>query len=404
VNSSLKLETIPPTAWAARLLPAWSDLLERTAKASVFLSPEWIGAWWRAFGEGHEPRLVAAWNDQGMLAGLAPFYVRKMRFGGLVDLPVIRLMGDEGGGAEYLGLLVEPGREEELLRSLAGVAGSQGALFDIRGLPESDVLALLIPTMFGGQAPWRIHRERHPCSRVSLPNDYEAYLRSLKPKFRSALRYQTNRLVKNHSTRLLRTNSEEDLDAHLDRFFTMHQERWTARGETGSFHDPRKPAFYREVAASFLRRGWLRFYHLEVDKVIRASQFGFAYRGTLYSLQEAIDHSFHPPGIDGFGVVLRGMAIRESIAEGLEAYDFLGGVEEFKTRWGTITHYVDRVEIGVGYTGSFALACLVGGRLLKSWARTHLPDRLLKARHFWRRHNEAHQSHLSGPELRGEEN
>jgi CelD/BcsL family acetyltransferase involved in cellulose biosynthesis len=386
----LKLEIIPPPTWAACLLPAWSELLERTATASVFLSPEWIGAWWRAYGDGHEPRLLAAWDEKEALVGLAPFYIRRVRMGGLVDLPVIRLMGDEGGGAEYLGLLGETGREEELLLALAGVLDGQCALFDIRGLQESGALARLIPKMFGERAPWRIHRERHPCSRVPLPNDYEAYLRSLKSKFRSALRYRTNRLVKNHSTRLLRTSTEEDLHAHLDRFFAMHQERWVTKGETGSFHDPRKLAFYREIAAAFLRRGWLRFYHLEVDKVIRASQFGFAYRGTLYSLQEAIDHSFHPPGVDGFGVVLRGMAIRESIAEGLESYDFLGGVEEFKTRWGTMTHYIDRVEIGVGLTGSLTLAGLVGGRLAKSWARTLIPDGLLRARLFLMSRGAAH--------------
>ncbi|PYU54764.1 MAG: hypothetical protein DMG56_26360, partial [Acidobacteria bacterium] len=35
----------------------------------------------------------------------------------------------------------------------------------------------------------------------------------------------------------------------------MHQERWQARGLPGSFHDPRKRAFYRDVAAAFLCRG-----------------------------------------------------------------------------------------------------------------------------------------------------
>jgi CelD/BcsL family acetyltransferase involved in cellulose biosynthesis len=403
-NSSLKLEIISPPSWPARLLPAWSNLLEQTATASIFLSPEWIGAWWRAYGEGHEPRLWAVWNEQGALVALAPFYIVKMRVGGLVDLPVIRFMGDEGGGAEYLGLLAESGREEEVLQSLAGAMGSQCALVDIRGLPEGDALTRLIPKMFGERAPWPIHEERHACSRVLLPDDYEAYLRSLRSKFRSSLRYQTNRLVKNHNARLLRTSAEEDLDAHLDRFFAMHQERWVTRGDTGSFHDPRKLAFYREIAAAFLRRGWLRFYHLEVDKVIRASQFGFAYRGTLYSLQEAIDHSFHPPGVDGFGVVLRGMAIRESITEGLGAYDFLGGVEEFKTRWGTIPHYIHRVEIGIGLAGSLTLAGLVGWRLVKNWGRTHAPDWLRKARHFFRPPTASHQSHQSSLEFREEEN
>lgn len=68
VNPSLKLETISPPAWTARLLPAWSELLERAAEASIFLSPEWIGAWWCVYGGGHESRLLAAWDEKGVLS------------------------------------------------------------------------------------------------------------------------------------------------------------------------------------------------------------------------------------------------------------------------------------------------------------------------------------------------
>ena len=370
----MRLEVIAPPEWTARLFPAWSALLQAASEPSVFLSPEWISAWWRGYGEGCEPLLLAAWNAEGQLSGIAPLYVRCLRVAGLKCPRVIGVMGDVAVGSEYLGLLVRPGNEEELLASLVQVLKEDWALLDFSGLREGGTLGRLIPEILGVRARRRTHVERHPCCLVSLPEEYETYLCSLGQKFRSILRQRTNKLIKNHAVRLLWTSRDEDITAHLDRFFAMHQARWAARGHVGCFHDPRMRTFYRNVAAAFLSRGWLRFCHLEVDGLIQASQFSFAHQGIVYSLQESFDPSFRIPGVGGLGVILRGMAIRDCIAEGLKAYDFLGGVAPFKTRWGTTTHYVQRVRIAArSFVGSLCFAMNPGLGMVKDWVRAHLP-------------------------------
>jgi CelD/BcsL family acetyltransferase involved in cellulose biosynthesis len=306
-------------------------------------------------------------------------------------------------GSEYLGILARYGSEPEFVRSLARELAGQWTLADLRGLREGFRNSDLIPEAFGSRAPARIHRERHPCSALRLPADYEEFLASLASKFRTTLRYRTNKLVKNFDVKLVRTLREEELDDHLARLFDMHQERWEAEGHSGSFYQPRKRSFYREVSAAFLRRGWLRFYHLQVDGVIRASQFGFAHRGVLHSLQEAFDYGFRPPGVGGVGVVLRGMAIRESITEGLTSYDFLGGDEEFKARWGTTPHYVQRVRIGApGPAGALAFLWAARGRDARLWVRAHLPPWMVTARDRWRVRRQARRArHLESALGRG---
>jgi len=290
-------------------------------------------------------------------------------------------MGDEGVGSEYLGLLVLPGYEEEFLLAVAEWVRGQWAMADLHGLREDEPLSSKIAKILGASAPGRVYLERRPCCLIPLPGDYESYLASLSQKFRSTIRYRTNKLAKNFQVNLLRTTREEEIEPHLERFFAMHQARWLAEGSSGSFYSSRKRNFYRDVLVGFLQRGWLRFYHLEVDGVIRASQFGFAFGGVLHSLQDAFDHEFHPRGIGGLGVVLRGMAIKESIAEGLNGYDFLGGVEEFKTRWNTTTHYVQRVRVGaLGLKGAAAFWLTADVLKAKYWAREHVPHWLLNAR------------------------
>jgi len=376
----LELEVIPPTRWEY-IFPSWERLLEASVEPTVFLSPFWIASWWRHFSEGKQPCMLAAW-EAGRLCGLAPFYLQRISLPGVKrGASALRFMGDEGVGSEYLGLLVLPGLEEEFLLAVSEWVRGQWAMADLHGLREGGSLSSKIAKILGASAPGRVYQERRSCSLIRLPGDYESYLASLSQKFRGTIRYRTNKLTKNFHVNLLWTTREEEIEPHLERFFAMHQARWSAEGSPGSFYSPRKRAFYRDVLVDLLQRRWLRFYHLEVDGVIRASQFGFAFGGVLHSLQEAFDHEFHPSGVGGVGVVLRAMAIKESIGEGLHGYDFLGGVEDFKTRWNTITHYVQRVRIGAaGLEGAAAYALSAGVLKTKDWARERVPHWLLNAR------------------------
>jgi CelD/BcsL family acetyltransferase involved in cellulose biosynthesis len=293
-------------------------------------------------------------------------------------------MGDEGVGSEYLGLLVRPRYEEEFVLAVSEWVRGQWALADLHGLRDRASFSARTAKTLGASAPKRVYFERRPCSLIPLPSDYEAYLASLSPKFRGTIRHRTNKLEKNFRVNLLQTTREEEVDPHLERFFVMHQARWLAQGNPGSFYTSQKRSFYRDILVGLLQHQWLRFYHLEVDGVIRASQFGFAFNGVLHSLQDAFDHEFHPRGVGGLGVVLRAMAIKESILEGLSGYDFLGGKEEFKTRWNTVTHYVQRIRIGSPtLEGALAFWCPVGALRTKNWARERAPQWLLKARRQW---------------------
>jgi len=389
----LNIERVPSREWAQRLLPEWSRLLEEASEPEIFLSPDWIIAWMRHYGDGRESLLVTARDESGVLVGLAPFYRRRLGSGVLSGPRVLSFLGDEGVGSEYLGILARKDAVEEFVSALTRFLEGQWTLANLRGLRHDQPSADLLIRLLGARAPDRIHLERHPCSSILLTADYETYLSSLATKFRTTVRYRTNKLMKNFKVRLVRTGREEELDGHLDRFFEMHQGRWEAEGHPGSFYNPRKRAFYREIADGYLRRGWLRFYHLEVDGVIRAAQFGFAFRGVLHSLQEAFDRHFRPQGVGGVGVVLRGMAIRESIAEGLVSYDFLGGVEEFKTRWGTTSHYVQRARIGApGPVGALAYLSTAKLRDARLWVREHLPERLVDARDRWRIRRQARRA------------
>ena len=92
-------------------------------------------------------------------------------------------------------------------------------------------------------------------------------------------------------------------------------------------------------------------------------------------------------------LVLRWLFYVRSIAEGLGSYDFLGGVEEFKTRWGTTEHYVQRARIGApGAAGALSYLSTAKLRDARLWVRGHLPGRLVEARDRWRVRRQARKA------------
>jgi CelD/BcsL family acetyltransferase involved in cellulose biosynthesis len=376
----LSVTQVPPPGW--RDLDDWDAVLAGSARPSVFLTRDWVASWWRCFGQGAQPWLLRVAGPAGETLGLAPLYLSRPP--GAARLPVRRLglIGDHSVGSEYLGLIARAGHERVVGQAVADHLAAAPARWDVAelcGLAEGDPAASALEAPLR-TAAGRASEQRQACSAVPLPDSFEAYLAGLGSKFRQSYRQRASKLHRTSTVRYLMTDAEADLPAHLEALFRMHQAHWTSLGLPGSFADQRMRRFYLEVAGRLLRSGRLRFWQLEVDGVIRASQFGFAYDGVLHSLQEGYDTTFRAPGIGGLGVVLRAHAIRSAIEEGLAAYDFLGGTEEFKQRWGTSTSHVRHVRLAApGARGALAWLATVGAREARAGLRGRAPERLVRA-------------------------
>lgn len=375
----LVVERVAPAQW--HRIQDWDQAVTGSSNPSVFLTRDWIESWWRCFGEGLEPWLLRVAEPGGPTLGLAPLYLGPLPT--RVPLPVRRLglLGDQAVGSEYLGLVARVGGETDVARvvldHLAAAAG-RWDLADLTGLVDGDAAGEALERGIVERAA-RVRRERHPCSVAWLPGDFDTYLAGLGSRFRQSYRQRASKLHRTCQVRFLLTGSEEELRPHLAGLYRMHQEHWTARGYPGSFADERMRRFYLEVSRRLLAAGRLRFWHLEVDGVIRASQFGFTFGGVLHSLQEAYDSGFQLPGVGGLGVILRAQVIRHAIEEQQRGYDFLGGDEDFKQRWGTSTRYVRHLRAVVpGPRGRLAWLATVSVRDARSWLIRTAPDRFVQ--------------------------
>lgn len=311
----------------------WNGLLEQSTANTVFLTWEWISAWLDVMGADIKPFVIAVRDGNGRLAAVAPFYRTRLQLLRVIPYRCLRVLGDAESGAEYPDLITRTGVEEEAIALLRAILLALSRVWDCLWIPRVAgwTGALRRLKLLCAGDPFYIHERRYTFSHVELPNTYEAFFRSLSRNGRSNVQRHTNRLQAAGQVELAMCQNQDELNPMLQRLYELHRQRWSSNGMAGCFErEPRTKRFFDRFAELALRRGWLRLYELRVDRVARASQYGYAYDGRFCQLQEG----FAPSAPDGIGNVLRNLVFRACINEGLKEYDFLGGYSEHKRRWG----------------------------------------------------------------------
>jgi CelD/BcsL family acetyltransferase involved in cellulose biosynthesis len=361
------------------LRAGWEQILQHTPGLTIFSTAEWLGAWWKAFGQGK--RLVAASfsNAAGELVGLAPFYrEEKTRRGPLGGLRRLLLVGDGTHDSDNMDLIFRSGYEIACSRALlAWLDSEQGWDFcELNRLPAASSIVGAVQSSLQ-QRKWINIESVRENSVVHLPDSWEAYLRQLPRKFARGIERDTQKLTSSYQVRIFKCAKEDELSPCLETLFALHQKRWHSKGQMGAFAGPERRRFYYEMAGSFLRRGWLELWLLELNGKAAAAQFSFRYGNTVYHLQEGVDpeHLSDRPG-----VALRVHILKQLILEGVRRYDFLAGIDAHKQLWRALPgtyrqlHFAKRISLG-----ALHLAMSEKVRLGEAWLRANLPPAALSA-------------------------
>jgi CelD/BcsL family acetyltransferase involved in cellulose biosynthesis len=331
-SHSLRIAVIETLKDLEALRPEWEALLGNLPNASIFSSWEWLVPWWRAFGYGQRLHVLAFRNSASQLVAAAPLSFGTFRSAGF-EWKIARLMGDGSKDSDNLDLPALPEYEEDFMESLLCHLVENSQQWDIcewNTVPENSLLVRRLP-MELKKRRWPFVTTCTACSSIPLPDTWEAYTKQLSAKERGKFGVRTRRLEKVYKVQYRRCSQIQELDRDLESLFRLHQLRWEADGGPGTFCSPARRGFYRDLAALLLPRNQLQLWFLELDSRPVAAQFAFRLGHTVYSLQEGFDPDLAK---DSVGYVLRAHVLRTLITEGVRTYDFLGGVNESKTRWG----------------------------------------------------------------------
>lgn len=310
----------------------WEALLNDSASNTIFLTWEWVTAWWSAYGAPGALRILAAIDERGVLRGIAPLRSEPARKYGQT-VPTLRFIGDGSNDSDYMDCIASASHEQEVVEALRGYwIGhlQRGTVLLLNEIPETSPN---LPWLRGMASAGEIlcTESDVPCATVKLPQTWENYLAVLRPRFRTKVRSVLRNLESRPEVQFGFCEMPEQVTSLLPVLFDLHTRRWGQDGKPGVFGWERKRDFYSMLSALLLERGWLRFSWLKWNSQVLACQYGFAYTGTYSQLQEgyepAAEH-WNPGG------GLRAWSIREFIQSGLREYDFLGGVGRHKTDWG----------------------------------------------------------------------
>ncbi|MFV2069439.1 MAG: GNAT family N-acetyltransferase [Pirellulales bacterium] len=328
--------------WQA-LAPQWEALTPR----HPLLTPAWLEPWWRHYGPTtsdssarQELYLLAVRDDDGRLAGVAPWYVERSRCRGAI----VRFLGAGEVCSDDLTLPCRPGLESKVARAVADwmLPQPNGSARSPR--PTEDRWNLLALSGIDRQDPTMTHffdacrqrgaivhrRQTHNCWTIDLPDCWEAYVSGLSKSHRKRVRRLDRVYFQSGRVRRQEANDGASLDRGFSILVNLHSKRWQIRDQPGVFAATRFAAFHQDVARAMLDHGWLRLSWLELEGRPIAAEYQFARDRGVYAYQSGMDPEMadHQPGN------LSMMAtVHHSIERGERSIDLMRGDEPYKAHW-----------------------------------------------------------------------
>ena len=309
----------------------WSRLLDLSSVQSVFLSWHWLYAWWSKYNTSHMLHIVMVRDaSSGVLVGLGPFCVDENQ--GWWRPKALVFLGSSAVSSEYLDIIADPYREEEVANTIFTFLCHQSPAWDL--LIFDDMLKTSVVARYISASALKdthIVKENvsEICPYITLPDSKAAMLGDLSSRLRSTIKRQGKKL-KAAGAVIRKAEDPAELTPYLEGLFSLHQKRWNAVGVKGSFEGQVIREFHTVVAKTFLDNDMLRLYIMQLNGHIIAALYAFQYKGSWFYFQSGYD-----PEWSGYspGSVLMWHCIADAIDQGGAEFDYLRGNESYKHLW-----------------------------------------------------------------------
>lgn len=291
----------------------------------------WLGHWWDAFGQAHEAYVVTVRDSGGALCGALPMY----RLDSNRDGRTLCAMGDGVTCTDHFTVLARPDDAgtiaAEIGRWLTRVSRDPRDgwdVIDLDGIVGGDGSAAALAEALRSEgaishATSRMSTWFHPAA-----DDWETYLARLSKQRRRVVRRRRERLEAIEGLQCHTAATRAEVHVGLDAVIELHQRRWTAVGEPGSFADPRSRDFLHAAAQEFFTRRqldltWLALHGRPIGGEMRI----IGRDRVLYSYCTGIDadHGKIEPGH-----LLNIQGALQVYENGLRGIDYLRGDEPYK--------------------------------------------------------------------------
>lgn len=317
----------------------WNDLLDHSARPSVFLKHQWMHTWWLLYGSRRTPSelfILTARDAENRLVGVLPLYCERWGRQPLT-LRVLRILGTTEQAPEYLDAIVHHQNSQRILSTLLASLAARRHEYDALQLTDLSPEALLPAFLSGWSQTLGGLYQCFPgsiCPYLKTNGDFEAFIQSLSTKHRYNFRRDTRRLIEQRHAVFEVVTAPEAVKNGLEALFALHHQSWAGKEEKSQFDNEPSHTFHRRLAAALAEEGAVRLYMLNCEGRAIAIFYSFGYNRRLFYYQAGLDPAFKHYSL---GAVVVGKMIADCFAQNFHEFDFLRGEEAYKFNWTQLT-------------------------------------------------------------------
>ncbi len=308
---------------------SWKGLFARIACDNVFLSFEWLSAWWKHIGRG-TLFVVVVHDEEGRLLGLAPLYISVV---GPLRLRRLGFLGDTLVGSDYLDFLVEEAHAEVALRCIGECIQENRRAWDYLELDDTrsdSLVATSFRQALEAAGMTAVAAPATTCPFATLPESMEAYLGGIGTKLRKNFGYYSRALRRESEVAFVAVSDPGEIGSAFTHLLRLHGLRFDSRGDASAFLDPKVMQFHREAVQALAQAGWARVFLLRLASKPIAALYGFTTGGRMMYYQSGLDPEYSRLSV---GMVMLGSVIEAAIASNHREFDFLRGNHAYKSQW-----------------------------------------------------------------------
>ena len=307
----------------------WANLLAHGDTDEVFLTWDWLRAWWETLGRG-QLLLIAAQRENEVIA-LAPFYSE-------AGMVFFLGSGFQAYYLDFLGDISQPEVLDALLRT------ARDHVCDFQGFQFFWIPAVSGTSQYLREAAPRLGLTIHqmwslPSPLLDVVGQPEVALAMTRKK--SLMRHERG-FQRSGKLDVLHLQDSQTVRSQLPEFFEQHIVRWAAKSKRSGLREEARRQFFQRLTCIGADQGWLRFTRIAWDGRPVAFHFGFCYKGRYqwYRPSFEIELARMSPG-----EVLIRQTILAAIEEGAHTFDMGPGEQAYKSRFATQANIVEAWEL-----------------------------------------------------------
>lgn len=302
----------------------WNALLARSSSRSVFLTWEWLNAWWSVFRAGFSLRVICA-TDGTRLLGIFPLVRRERAMLDAIGLRSWNFLGTgESDRDEVCAYWMEP-----IVDNASAEAVYRRFLHYLVENERIDSWDQLRFTSIHEASPFVREAKRFFVDTCDvfvetaftvgisdLGSSWLAFEEKLGSRTRKRLRRERRILEETPGFRYRFAETESDLDEMFRALTVLNRSRW---GDLSPFASERFCEFQRVAIRALWPHG-VRLSTMEIDGTIVAGNLDYCYKNTVYGYQTAFDAEYNPK--IGIGTLSMVFCLDKAIQEGFAHYDW----------------------------------------------------------------------------------